>query len=91
VTRSIPIVEARNKLTTLPEQLAQEPEPGVVAVTRRGKPVLAVMPWDQYESMVETMEILADDKAMAALRRGVREITTGKGVPWEQAKRKLRL
>jgi len=27
---------------------------------------------------------------MATLRQGIREIAAGKGIPWEQAKRKLR-
>ena len=87
---SIPIIEARNKLTALPERFAREPESGAVAVTRRGKPVLAIMPWDLYESIVETLDILGDAEAMAALRQGIREIAAGKGIPWEQAKRKLR-
>jgi PHD/YefM family antitoxin component YafN of YafNO toxin-antitoxin module len=35
----MPITEARDHLTSLPEQLAEEH--GTVAVMRRGKPVLA--------------------------------------------------
>ena len=46
--KDIPMTEARHELTSLPERLAKEP--GAIAVTRRGKPVLAVMPWDLYES-----------------------------------------
>jgi antitoxin YefM len=54
--KDIPITEARQEITSLPERLAKSP--GAVAVTRRGKPVLSIMPWDFYESIVETMEIL---------------------------------
>ena len=91
MTRSIPIIEARNKLTALPEQFEREPGSGAVAVTRRGKPVLALLSWDLYESIVETLEILGDEKMMAALRQGIREAAAGKGIPWEKAKRKLGL
>jgi PHD/YefM family antitoxin component YafN of YafNO toxin-antitoxin module len=91
VNRSIPIIEARNKLTVLPEQLGQEPETGAVAVTRRGKPVLALMSWKLCESLVETLEILGDESTMAALRQSVREVAGGKGVPWEKVKRELKL
>ncbi len=90
MTHFMPIIEARNKLTRLPEEFEREPETGAVAVTRRGKPVLAVMPWELYESLVETLEILGDAKAMAELRRGIRELAAGRGIPWEKAKRKLR-
>ena len=89
MTESMPIVEARKKLTSLPEKLASDP--GAVTVTRRGKPVLAILPWDLYESIVETMEILGDEKLMADLRRSIREIAAGKIIPWERAKKRLRL
>ena len=55
-TEQIPIVKARAMLTKLPEQLAAEDR--AVAVTRNGKPVLAVMHWDLFESIVETMDIM---------------------------------
>jgi prevent-host-death family protein len=47
--KELPITEARHALTSLPERLAEDP--GAVAITRRGKPVLAVMSWDLYESI----------------------------------------
>jgi len=85
--KSYSMSEARNELTTLPEKL--EKQHSAVAVTRRGKPVLALMPWDLYESIVETLEILGDKEMTAALHRGIAEIAAGKGVAWEKAKREL--
>jgi PHD/YefM family antitoxin component YafN of YafNO toxin-antitoxin module len=87
----MPIVEARNKLTALPEEFAREPEVGAVAVTRRGKPVLAVMPWDLYEAIVETLEVLGDEDLMAALRQSIKEAMEGKTIPWEGVKADLGL
>lgn len=91
MTRSMPIIEARNRLTALPEELEREPEVGAVAVTRRGKPVLALMSWELYESIAETLEILGDEKAMIALRQSIREAARGKTIPWETARKKLKL
>ena len=48
--REIPITTARHELTSLPEQLSAEPGT-TVAVTRRGKPVLAILSWELYESI----------------------------------------
>ena len=62
-----------------------------MAVTRRGKPVLAVMPWELYEAIVETLEVMGDEDLMAALRQSIKEANEGKVIPWEQAKRKLGL
>ena len=87
--KELPITEARHALTSLPKRLAEDPS--TVAITRRGKPVLAVMPWDLYESIVETLEIMGDDDLMAALRQGIKEIEAGKGVSWEKVKRELGL
>jgi len=87
--RDIPITTARHEITSLPERL--EKEPGAVAITRRGKPVLAVMPWELYESLIETLEILGDPELMDVLRQSIKEVEAGKGIPWEDAKRELGL
>lgn len=87
--KDMPITEARHELTSLPERLAKEPT--AVTVTRRGRPVLAIMPWEFYESLMETLEIMGDEDFMKSLRRGIREAREGKGIPWEKAKRDLGL
>jgi len=86
-TASISIVEARKELTRLPERL--ESTPGTVAVTRRGKPVLAIMTWDDYESIMETLEVLSDSDAMEQLRRAMEDVKAGRTIPWEKAKKRL--
>ncbi len=85
--KDIPITEARHEITSLPERLAKAP--GAVAVTRRGKPVLAIMPWDLYESIVETLEILGDQDLMAALRQGIKEIEAGKTYGMDEIEREI--
>ena len=87
--RDIPITTARHEITSLPERL--EKDPGAVAITRRGKPVLAVMPWELYEALMETIEILGDVELITALRQSIKEVEAGKGIPWEDAKRTLGL
>lgn len=86
--KDIPITEARNELTSLPDRLSESHE--VVSVTRRGKPVLAILNWEEYEAIVETLEILSDENLMSSLRQGLKEAKAGKLIPWDQAKRKLK-
>jgi prevent-host-death family protein len=83
----IPIIKARDRLTSLPEELAEEP--GAIAVTRRGEPVLAILPWDLYESIMETLEILSDEGLMASLRQSIKEVSEGKAVSWNRAKKEF--
>ena len=87
--KDLPITEVRDELTGLPEKLSHTHE--TLTVTRRGKPVLAILPWEEYEALVETLEILSDEDAMTALRKGVKEARRGKLIPWDRAKRKLGL
>jgi antitoxin YefM len=83
----IPIIKARDRLTSLPEELSEEP--GAIAVTRRGEPVLAILPWGLYESIVETLEILSDEELMGALRQSIKEVSEGDTVSWDRAKQEL--
>lgn len=86
-TEAITMVDARRELTGLPERL--EAHPATVAVTRRGKPVLAIMTWEDYEAIMETLEVLSDEEAMDQLRQSIREVKEGKTVPWEEARARL--
>ena len=86
-TKELTTVNARKKLTKLPEELVAEP--ATVAVTRRGKPVLAIMTWEDYQAILETLEILSNDESVQQLRRSIKEVKEGKTIPWEAAKARL--
>ena len=86
-TKELTTVDARRELTKLPEKLGAEP--ATVAVTRRGKPVLAIMTWEDYQAIQETLEILSDNDAVEQLRRSIKEVKEGKTIPWQEAKARL--
>ena len=88
---TMPIKDVRKNISRLAEQLSEEPESGAVTVTRRGKPVLALMSWELYEAILETLEVVSDRDLMAATKKGLQEIREGKGIPWEEARGKLDL
>ena len=89
MTETLSMMEARARLTGLPEQFERNPETGAVTVTRRGKPVLAVMPWELYDSITETLEILSDEKLMKALRRSLQEARKGRTYSTVEVRKKL--
>lgn len=86
-TKELTTVDARREFTKLPEKLGAHP--ATIAVTRRGKPVLAIMTWDDYQAILETMEILNDSDAVESLRLSIKEVKEGKQIPWQQAKARL--
>lgn len=91
MTHTLSIMEARKQLTSLPETLMRDGQVDVLEITRRGKPVLAVMPWELYEAVSETLEVMGDKELMAQLRQSIQEMDSGKLVSWQDAKEELGL
>jgi prevent-host-death family protein len=89
--KTLTITEARSQLLELAERLNRPPATEAVTVTKRGKPVLALLPHEFYESLVETLEILGDETLMRSLRQSLREARSGQTVRWEKARRDLGL
>ena len=91
MTKALSITQVRSQLLGLAEKLNRRSKAGAVVVTKRGQPVLALLPWELYEGLVETLEILGDEDLMKALRRGIKEARAGRVVAWEKVKRDLDL
>jgi prevent-host-death family protein len=49
------ITETRKELNNLATSMGVD---DTISVTNRGKEVLAIMPWEAYETITETLEIL---------------------------------
>ena len=86
--QKLTITEARNKFMKLPDETTDNQ---IIAVTRRNKEVLAVMSWELYEGLLETIEILADQELMENIKRGMEEIKSGKTYTIEESRKRLRL
>ena len=67
MSHTLSIMEARKQLTSLPETLVHNGQLDVLEITRRGKPVLAVLPWELYEAVSETLEVMGDKELMACV------------------------
>jgi prevent-host-death family protein len=86
VIRQIQISEARRKLNELYKEMGPDE---TVSITSRGKQVFALMPWELYESLNETIAILGDPDMMKAFKRGVQDIKSGKVTDWGKVKQEL--
>ena len=84
--KEMTIVEARKRLTQLPEEFASGTS--AITITRRGKPVMSVMPFELYETLMETLEIASDPQLMAELRSGIEEARSGRTNSWESVNQK---
>jgi antitoxin YefM len=84
------ITQARRVFLDLPERLAKAPDKAI-SVTRRGRPVLAVMPWELYECIVETLEVLSDPTLTTALRASLEDVRRGRVLSHDRARKRLGL
>jgi len=91
MSHTLSIMEARKQLTSLPETLFHDGQVEVLEITRRGKPVLAVMPWELYEAVSETLEVMGDKELMTQLRQSIQEMASDKLISWQDAKQELGL
>ena len=82
------ITEARNTFMKLPDKTADNQ---IIAVTRRNKEVMAIMSWELYEGLLETVEILADPELMGNIKKGLEEIKSGKTYTLEESRKRLGL
>jgi antitoxin YefM len=72
------LADAKNRLSELVNAVQGTWER--VTITKNGKPVAVLMAIEDLESLVETLEVLSDPEAMAAIaedRSGAGERTTG--------------
>ncbi|MGA9379671.1 MAG: type II toxin-antitoxin system Phd/YefM family antitoxin [Phormidium sp.] len=79
------INEAQEKLPELPDQLADE----LAIITKDGKPVMIAMSLEQFESLLETLEIVSDREFMTQLREGIRQAEAGETISLEELKAEL--
>ena len=80
----IEIRDASRSLTKIAKTLSENPE-SVVYAEIDGERPLAILAWDDYEALVESLEILDDPETMDSLRRASAQIEAGEGRPFEDA------
>jgi antitoxin YefM len=72
----IPVSKAKSQLLRLIREIEQRQEP--VALTRDGVPAAVLLSIEQFQGLLETLEILADSKTMRGLRRSLRQAEQGR-------------
>ena len=85
--KTMTITEGRKELFKIAEEI-QKPDTQYI-FTREGKPGVVLMSTDEYDSLVETMEILSDPKIMEDIRKAEEEYERGEYCSWEEVKKEL--
>ena len=89
VAKRVAFSQARAELSDLLDDVERRHEH--VEITRNGRPIAVLLPVEEYESIVETLEILGDSELMDALRRSEEDVKAGRLRSWKRVKRDLDL
>lgn len=71
--------------------VARTAEHLVIAMIKKGDPTAVVVPQDEYEGYLHTLELMEDEEAQAALREGELDALEGRARPYEDVRRDLGL
>jgi len=82
----VPVTQAKTRLLDLVRKLKGSGD--AIAITKNGVPEAVLISMEKFEGLLETLEILSDDKTMKAIRRSLRDAEKGNwisedGVSWE--------
>jgi prevent-host-death family protein len=75
-TDIVPLSRAKARLSSLVRKVREEHRS--YAITHRGKPEGVLLSVEEYESLIETLEILSDRDLMARLDRGLEDEKAGR-------------
>jgi antitoxin YefM len=75
VMETIPITDAKARIAELADRVAREHDH--FTITRNGRADVMLISVAEYESMQETLDLLADDEALADLRQSREDFAVG--------------
>lgn len=84
---TLPISEARKKIFKIAEEV-QKPS-NYYTLTEKGRAKAVIMSADDFESLMENLEILSDPRAMSDIKKAEEEYKKGDFITWEQMKKEL--
>ena|GEM_PF-397112 len=81
------ISEIPNKLPQLVEDKNSEP----AIIIKEGKPVIIAFNIEQFDALLETLEIMADQELMTDIKEGIRQLEKGETITLEELEVELGL
>ncbi len=86
MVKQMSISETRKRMTSLESDMSYE---DTISVTNHGKEVLAILKWETYESIAETLDILSDPDGYNDLKTGIAQAQAGDMIDFEDFKKTI--
>jgi len=78
----IPVTKAKAEFLDLVRKIEESDE--TIAITKNGVPEAVLISMKKFKGLLESLEILSDEKAMKSIRKSVKEARQGKWVDFEE-------
>jgi antitoxin YefM len=72
VMSSAPLTEVRERLSEIVDEVSTKGTE--MTITKHGRPVAVLLGAEEYESLIETLNILSDSDTMSAIGEGLAEL-----------------
>ena len=86
MVKQLSISETRKRITSLEDDLSFN---DTLSVTNHGKEVFALLRWDTYESIAETLDIISDEVLYDELKIGIKQFENNSLIDFEDFKKSL--
>ena len=78
----IPVTKAKSALLDLIRKIKDSDD--AIAITKNGVPEAVLISMKKFKGLMETLEILSDEKAMKSIRKSIKEAHKGMWVDFDK-------
>lgn len=78
----VPVTRAKTTLLELVRKIEESDD--AIAITKNGVPEAVLMSMNKFKGLMETLEILSDEKAMKSIKKSIKEARKGMWVGFDK-------
>jgi antitoxin YefM len=78
----VPVSKAKTNLLDMVRKIKDSDD--VIAITKNGIPEVVLISMDRFDGLLETLEILSDEKAMKSIRKSIKEADKGMWLDYDE-------
>lgn len=78
----VPVTKAKTNLLDIVRKIKDSDD--AIAITKNGIPEVVLISMDRFDGLLETLEILSDEKAMKSIRKSIKEASKGMWLDYDE-------
>jgi len=86
IQQYIPVTKAKGMLLDLVRKIKGSDD--AIAITKNGVPEAVLISMTKFQGLLETLDILSDEKAIASIRKSIRQANKGMWLDFDKVLRK---